>query len=71
MTEAEALPGQAVTDGRGSIGIITELPRKAGIYRGKASVMWIGGRHTVTELPEELSAVTVEIRQPGPEGQQK
>lgn len=53
-------PGEAVKDSTGRLGIITEPARKAGVYKGKVSVMWLGGRYTVTEWPEELTAAILQ-----------
>lgn len=49
--------GQVVQDTRGRIGIVTEPARKAGVYKGKVSVMWAFGRYEVVERPEELTVV--------------
>ena len=53
--------GEAVTDQRGNIGIITEPIKKAGINKGRVSVMWVGGRYEVAEWPEELTRVTIGV----------
>jgi hypothetical protein len=58
--------GQAVTKGdSGAIGIVTEPARKAGVYKGLVSVMWVGGRYEVTEHPEELTPVKLTIKEEG------
>lgn len=59
MNQNPLYPGQAVTDAEGNIGIVTEPARKAGVYKGKVSVMWVGGRYTVTESPEDLTVITI------------
>jgi hypothetical protein len=49
--------GEVVQDDAGRIGIVTEPARKAGVYKGKISVMWAFGRYEVVEWPEKLTVV--------------
>ena len=54
--------GQAVTDNKGNIGIITEPVKKSGIHKGKVAVMWVGMNYTVSELPEDLTLVELTVK---------
>lgn len=49
--------GEVVQDSRGRLGLVTEPVKKAGIYKGRLTVMWAYGRYEVTEWPEELTVV--------------
>lgn len=53
--------GQAVTNAKGRIGIVTETVRKTGPNRGKVAVWWIGAAYEVSERPEDLTAATVRL----------
>lgn len=53
------ITGKEVTTQDGTQrGVVTDgIPRKSGVYKGRVSVMWIGGRYPVIEAPEDLVAV--------------
>lgn len=55
--------GEAVTDGEGTIGIVTEVARKSGPRKGKVAVWWVGMPYSVTEEPEGLIRVTLTIKE--------
>lgn len=58
MSKHPDFPGQVVTNRQGGgVGIITEPARRAGIYKGKIGVMWVGGSYEVTEWPEDLEVI--------------
>ena len=56
-TEHPTHAGEVVQDSGGNLGIVTEPAKKAGMHRGKVSVMWAFGRYTVAEWPEELAVI--------------
>lgn len=62
MDASTARPGQAVTDSKGRIGIITEPTTTRGVNKNRVGVMWVGGNYEVAEYAEDLTAVTLEVR---------
>lgn len=58
--------GQAVRDNsNGDLGIVTEVARKSGVYKGKVGVMWEGSPYSVIESPENLTPVKLAIKEEG------
>lgn len=57
IPERPTHPGEVVRDSKGNLGIVTEPAKKAGVYKGRLTVMWAFGRYEVTEWPEELTVV--------------
>lgn len=58
MSDEEIRTGMEVTDGKHR-GVVTEgIPRKAGPWKGRVWVMWIGGEWPTLAWPAELREVT-------------
>lgn len=62
MSEVTLRTGQAVTNDRGQLGIITATHYSRGKVKTLEScgVMWVGGRYEVREQADSLTPITLE-----------